>query len=35
MIELVLAIDVSKEIKDTALLGLRPYLTDIVGKLAF
>src|SRR5450631_1750767 len=35
MIELVLAIDIPKEIKDTALLGLRPYLTDIVGKLAF
>src|SRR5450759_2827924 len=35
MIELVLAIDVPKEIKHTALLGRRPYLTDIVGKLAF
>jgi hypothetical protein len=34
-IELILAIDVPKEIKHTALLMLRPYLADIVGKLAF
>jgi hypothetical protein len=31
----VVRIDVPKEIKHTALLMLRPYFADIVGKLAF